>query len=362
MDFPAVVVSVGTVVVDLDGDVVVSRIDGNNGIRLAGLAEDHIDLLGVVVEGDGNIMGFISGEDVVVAIVAPAVAPGTIGDLELMGTGGDALEGLGVQAVSAQDHLVALITGVPAHTTQCFSACDVTGLAHIGQGDGDLLGLFDEGDGHILLCVGGEDVVVAIVAPAVGPGAVGDLELMGTGRNVIEDLLIDADGNACHLVGCVTGVPILAAQSLGACHVVLGRSLGDVGQDCDLLGVSIEGDGHVLNFVQGELEVRTILAPAVVPGTVGNLELMGAGRNAHIDLFVQAVSVQGHLIGLIIAGPCVAAELSSAGHEVCFIRSKSAHGDTADQHGDRQKKTDKLFHVFSSIVDNFDPGQFRICP
>ena len=353
VDFPAVVVAVGAVVVNLDGDVVVGRIDGNNGIGLAGLTEDHIDLLGVVVEGDGNIVGFIGGEDVVVAIVTPAVAPGTVGDLELMGTGGDTLEGLGVQTVSAQNHLIGLIAGVPAHTAQTLGACNVTGLAHIGQGDLDLLGLFGEGDGHVLVLGGGEDEVVAVVAPAVAPGAIGDLELMGAGGNVIENLLIDAGGNAAHLVGCVTGVPFLAAQSLGACHVVFGRGLGDVGLDCDLLGFCIEGDGHVLNFVQGELVVRTILAPAVVPGTVGDLELMGACRNAHIDLFIQAVSVQGHLVGLIIAGPCVAAELSSAGHEVCFIRSKSAHGDAAYQHGNRQKKTDKLFHVFSSIVDVF---------
>ena len=358
MHFPVGVVAVGTVVVDIDGDVILLGLGGAHGIGSGCLGQDVADLQGLGVEGDGHIVGIFGGEGVVGTVGAahaPVVIPGAGSDLALMGAGGNALEQLLVQAVSVQGHFVGGVAGVPAHTAQTVGAGNIV-VGHVNQGHNDLLGLGVEGDQNVLNLLGDklEVVSAAVLAPGVGPGAVGDLELMGTGGDVLIVLLVQAGlGVQGHLVGIVAGVPAGAAEVLGAGHHILGLHhglFGDFAADnhLDILGVGIEGDGDILHLGGFEGVVVAAHAPAVVPGTVGNLELMLAGGNIREGLFIQTVSIQFHLVVGICVVPLAAAQGAGACHIVGAFSSEDAHGNAAQQHCEHKQKTNVLLHESSS--------------
>ena len=97
----------------------------------------------------------------------------------------------------------------------------------------------------------------------------------------------------------------------------------------DSLGGGVEADGHIADGGDGEdivaVSVSVCAAPAVGPGTIGDLELQGADAHALIDLFVQTgLGIQGHAVGGVGGIPCGAEDSGVvAGDDVIVGNSRS---------------------------------------
>ena len=116
----------------------------------------------------------------------------------------------------------------------------------------------------------------------------------------------------------------------------------------DLLGLGIEGDGHVVDAGGVETEVVTVGAPAVAPGAIGDLELVTTGGDLLVCDLVQPVGIQSHLVVGVSRIPAAAAQLFGAGNSVEAFCCDHAGGHEAQQHRKHQQPTHQLFHVFSS--------------
>ena len=128
-----------------------------------------------------------------------------------------ALYGNGVATVSSAAHIAQLGEGGIEVDIQ-------TIFRHSGNADRNSFGVRIERNGHIALgsklkrIIGG----AAVLAPGVCPGAVGDLKLIITGRNIRVAEFIKTGGSIVgHLVGAVGYAPIGAAKPGRACHIEL---------------------------------------------------------------------------------------------------------------------------------------------
>ena len=171
------------------------------------LDHDVAGLAGTVVEDDAHAgvlrqIGQLHGVPVGVLSVL------------LNGSAGPAAQqggfGAGIPAVngdSAPQAGVAIVDGHPFHRL-----CHFTGGF---AGDLDFFGVCIESDGHIADGIEGELIVAvsAGTAPGIGPGAIGDLEGMGTCRNAGVCLFIQTGlGVESHGVVGVGDIPCGAAQ------------------------------------------------------------------------------------------------------------------------------------------------------
>ena len=86
----------------------------------------------------------------------------------------------------------------------------------------------------------------------------------------------------------------------------------------------------------------------MVPGAVGDLELVITGGNGVEELLIEALGVQGHLVAGIAAVPVALAKGSGTGHVVGGVFGEDGHGNAAQDHDQDQQQADALFHVVSS--------------
>ena len=126
---------------------------------------------------------------------------------------------------------------------------------------------------------------------------------------------------------------------------------GNIGQvDIDILGFGIESDGDILCRVDGEGVVVAAVAPGIVPGAVGNLEFIGTGRDVFVGFFVQTLIDLSHLVVCIAAIPLTAAQAGLACHIISGLSSKCACRDVTHEHYKRHKQTDQLIHDNPPLV------------
>ena len=302
---------------------------------LGACGHEHLLTLVLVQGAAGGV--HVAFEEIPVGIVA-----GLDEDIAVSGEGGGQL---------AVHELILAQVGIVS-LTAIVSAVDVTdqvvvhgGLSH-GFGDGDRVGgaglAFVVIAGHVQLqghigqsVLDGQGDVLTVVdsltlssaaAPAVGPAAVGgEFELIGGAcGNVLEGDLIDAFGGFGHDIG--GGVPAGAVKpSAGAvAHRVHGGDLqagllahtvagyGDDG------GFGIKGDSHVTDSGNNEGVVVCAVgfAPGIVPGAVGDLQVVGACGNIGEDLLIGAVGGQGHPVVGVGGVPLGAAQGLVTGHHI----------------------------------------------
>ena len=163
-------------------------------------------------------------------------------------------------------------------------------------------------------------------APAVGPVAVGgELELIGSscGDLRIGDL-VDVVRDLGHSVDRSSGIPGCAIEpSAGA--VAHGIHGGDVQAgllayirtgDGDGLGVGVKSHGHIAGSRDHEGVVIASIAPGVVPGAVGDLQVISTSGHIGVGLCVGAVTLVGHGIVCIVLAPVRAAKAAVASHVI----------------------------------------------
>ena len=317
----------------ISGDLAGGEIGG-----LAGaVIEDEIEgTLGI----DGQVIPAVA-----VGIGDALAGPGVVVGVALQGTGGgphvqvDGGPGIGLHEV--QLHGVALnrlggllgiggirglgLGGHGDHRDGIGGAV-LGGILEAGQvqGQGDV-GSFLDGELDVLAVVDGLGIAAcvsgAVAAPVVVPGVVGgEFDLIGARGHILIGDGIDA-AVGTHVVDGGGNIPGLAME-----EIALARADGGDGADLqsgdgghilalglDGLGGMVEGDGHVTGAGDLEGVVLTILAPGVVPGAVGDLELVNAGLDIGVDLLEEG-AVPLHLVSGVRGVPLAAAEGGDTGN------------------------------------------------
>ena len=292
-----VVVGVGGV--PLSAEYVLGTYNGVNHLygRLlaaADLGSNAVDLAGLGVEGDHEVIGASLGDvhdPVVVHALGPLVSPGVVADnLEAEALGqGNAVSGPGVQAgLSIEHHVVVGIGGVPLSAEYVLGT--YYGVNHLygrllaallGSNAGDPLGLGIEGDHDVISAIlgAGVDPVVVTFLVALGPAgvpvAVGnnlELELIASGHlNIVLGPGVEAVSQG-HEVCFVVCVPIRTEHVLRTSNDVVGFKLLDRSERAGCFaGLGVEGDGDVVDAIArnflGEVvahALRPLKAPVVV--------------------------------------------------------------------------------------------------
>ena len=299
-----------------------------NGINATGLIGIDGDLLGLGVEGDGQVISTsLSNRVLVVRTSGPAGCPACIlNHLELnqgVGIKINALLCPGVNTVG-KGHVVGSIAGSPLSAEQSSGSTSngvevITGL-NKGSLNINSLGLGIEGDLHVVVAVlsNGFNHVIGRISdsPAV---VLNNLERNATSG---ESDIVLGEGveafNKFHVVVGVSSIPLGAEDSSGnTCHGVgvnigVRNFLNEIQSTCNVLGVGVEGDGHVVDALGGNRLNIVLTGISLTPGVVDNhleRDRTGGELNVLLGPGVEAVN-EGHVV-VCIAGSPLGAEQGS---------------------------------------------------
>ena len=263
-----------------------------------------------------------------------------------------------IQTVLVQVHLVVQIAGIPAGAAQTLGAGDhiqllVDGLLNL-QGQGAVAVV---GQDQVMLAAGNIQLIAVGVGTQHGGGhaeaqpAIGHVALA---VGILHEDIVVSGGEVdaqlavfeLEILGSHVGIVDVAVQVelLDSGSLLLGQLVAD------LVGLGVEGDGHIAVGFRGELVVLAVGAPGVVPGAIGDLTLVGTGGDVGKDLLIQTgFLIESHLVVGVASVPIAAAQVGDT-CDIIGACGGGTGGHEAQQHREHQQPTHQLFHVVSSSI------------